>query len=663
MAIEFNTEFYVQSKFNQLEATGQLSEFGLTDVASLAQFFEDNGVDAREHYLAVGMSEGIDPSAEFDTSAYLEAKLAQLQGEEFGGEYADFTVQDVIEAFQANGLTALEHFNQIGEAEGLVATPVANESSGLTEALSTYQTAVADERAFLEEATELDAVTGVDENSSNEDINDAIDTAVDTAAGQVDAELNNFKSYNFTNASAAVRAEIITEYRAKLEKDVADTKATVEETSGLLGKANTMVSAADAYEAAAAAVVEAQTDLTAEAAKFTALNSNVNATSSNGSDFLPATDGVTPSATDYSTYAVTATGVGTVIEVDGAKLVVTSAGEELEGIDALLANAQAEYQALRTEANAQTRLETAVQSVLAAENPDAVTGDAASVTITAGTVGDVYSVKVGANAAVTYTQASGDDAAAIAAALASSLGDNATANGAAITIKGVTTVDVTGSTTPGNAVVADVSFNAHDYYVELNQASTLDADGNFDAKVLDASNAGTLKAADSEAYFAAQTDLNDFNQAVQDFQAIAQVQSDSADLAAATATALEAVEAFDVELNVTGTGTEANDLFVYAEEAITISGFGLQGEDQLYIGEGFSEQRLADDVTDTRLGDSATLEVFFQQEGNNAAIYVENEAFAGNAANAADLTKITLTGVSIDDLQFENGFVSVIEAA
>ncbi|WP_404375264.1 hypothetical protein [Vreelandella aquamarina] len=426
-----------------------------------------------------------------------------------------------------------------------------------------------------------------------------------------------------------------------------------------------MVSASAAYETAAAAVVDAQGDFTAEAAKFNLLNGGVSATASNGSSFVPATDGAAASATDYSTYAVTATGVtGNLIEVDGAKLVVTDAGEDLEGIDALLATAQAEYQALLTEANAQTRLETSIQSVLAAENPDAVTGEAVTVDIPGSPVtATKYGVTIGGKEYSFTTASSPEDQGTVGAAIVSSLKDDgitASYNSGTITIQGYGTGDVTEIT---GSSLADASFDANDYYVELNQTSTLDADGNFDAKVLDASNTGTLNAADSEAYFAAQTDLNDFNQAVQDFQAIAQVQSDSGDLAEATATALEAVEAFDVELNVTGTGTEANDLFVYAEEAITISGFGLQGEDQLYIGEGFSEQRLADDVTDTRLGDSATLEVFFQQEGNNAAIYVENEAFAGNAENASDLTKITLTGVSIDDLQFENGFVSVVEAA
>ena len=135
MAIEFNTEFYLQSKFNQLEEAGRLEEFGLTDVASLAAFFEENGVDAQEHYLNAGMAEGINPSAEFDTTAYLEAKLAELKDTaKYGDTYAEYTVEDVIAAFKTANLTPLQHFNTYGESEGLTAEPAeeAGETSGLT---------------------------------------------------------------------------------------------------------------------------------------------------------------------------------------------------------------------------------------------------------------------------------------------------------------------------------------------------------------------------------------------------------------------------------------------------------------------------------------------------------------------------------------------------
>lgn len=154
MAIEFNTEFYLQSKFNQLQAEGRLEEFGLTDVASLEQYFADNNVDAEAHYLNAGMAEGINPSAEFDTNAYLEAKLAQLQGEEFEGQYADLTIEGLIEIFQDKGLTALAHYNQYGIGEGIEAQVPAEAVEGEDFDLTTGTDTLVASDAELEEGEE-----------------------------------------------------------------------------------------------------------------------------------------------------------------------------------------------------------------------------------------------------------------------------------------------------------------------------------------------------------------------------------------------------------------------------------------------------------------------------------------------------------------------------
>ncbi|PKG54780.1 beta strand repeat-containing protein [Halomonas sp. MES3-P3E] len=137
MAIEFNSEFYIQSKFNQLEATGQLEAFGLTDVASLATYFDENGVDAQAHYLSNGMAEGINPSPEFDTNAYLEAKLEQLQDEQYEGQYADWTVAQLAEYFESLGITALDHYNQYGINEGIEPQAPAEATEGETVDLTT----------------------------------------------------------------------------------------------------------------------------------------------------------------------------------------------------------------------------------------------------------------------------------------------------------------------------------------------------------------------------------------------------------------------------------------------------------------------------------------------------------------------------------------------
>lgn len=117
------------------------------------------------------------------------------------------------------------------------------------------------------------------------------------------------------------------------------------------------------------------------------------------------------------------------------------------------------------------------------------------------------------------------------------------------------------------------------------------------------------------------------------------------------------VEAVDGAL----TASEKADVFVFVEKEGTIEGFGLEGDDQLFLGESFTRVDLAADAKLTdRLGDAATLEVFFQQEGNNTVVYVEKEAFAGSAASDADLVKITLTGVNAADLALSaDGFITL----
>ncbi|GAA3897047.1 hypothetical protein GCM10022228_04790 [Halomonas cibimaris] len=209
MAIEFNADFYLQSKFDQLQKAGQLEEFGLTDVASLKTFFEDNGVDAEQHYLDYGMAEGLNPSAEFDTGAYLTAKLAELQNtEKYGDTYADFTVQDVVDVFQASDLTALEHFNTYGKDEGLEATPVGSTGtpSDLTEALEQYETAI-DARdtafdEFVEAAEGANLPKYADDVKADDYIADSIEGAEDALAG-AKADLSGDRDENVATAASS----------------------------------------------------------------------------------------------------------------------------------------------------------------------------------------------------------------------------------------------------------------------------------------------------------------------------------------------------------------------------------------------------------------------------------------------------------------------------
>lgn len=122
------------------------------------------------------------------------------------------------------------------------------------------------------------------------------------------------------------------------------------------------------------------------------------------------------------------------------------------------------------------------------------------------------------------------------------------------------------------------------------------------------------------------------------------------------AAALAAIEALDVSLNETVTATPENDLFVADLSATpqdyAIAGFGVVGDDQLFIGTGYQfGGATSETVTslDALLagGSTSTLEVFFQQSGTDTIVHIETKAFANGAATPADdLVSITLTGVA-----------------
>ncbi|HAA46070.1 MAG: outer membrane adhesin-like protein [Halomonas sp. 54_146] len=117
------------------------------------------------------------------------------------------------------------------------------------------------------------------------------------------------------------------------------------------------------------------------------------------------------------------------------------------------------------------------------------------------------------------------------------------------------------------------------------------------------------------------------------------------------------------EFAVGGTATAENDLFVFSTDAdgASVAQFGAAGEDKIYIGDSFTRVDLASDaVFSKEQGDASTLEVFFQQDGNNAVLTFEDKAFAGSGSSTTeDLTEITLTGVNIEDLSINNGFITV----
>jgi len=101
-------------------------------------------------------------------------------------------------------------------------------------------------------------------------------------------------------------------------------------------------------------------------------------------------------------------------------------------------------------------------------------------------------------------------------------------------------------------------------------------------------------------------------------------------------------------------GTSGNDIFVAKTgvAAATITSFGLQGDDVLYVGSGYTYNsgKLAD-------GNDSVLEVFFTQKGSSTVVTIETKAYGSDSG--VDVQTITLTGVDATDLTFANGIISI----
>lgn len=133
--------------------------------------------------------------------------------------------------------------------------------------------------------------------------------------------------------------------------------------------------------------------------------------------------------------------------------------------------------------------------------------------------------------------------------------------------------------------------------------------------------------------------------------------------------AQEVIEGLGYKL-ATDTGTADDDLFVADLSDATIAGdyfingFGAAGNDVLFIGNQYKLGAVSSETLNTTekllaAGSTSSLEVFLEAVGaNTTRVHVETKAFAnGSAEPADDLVTITLTGVALADVTFENGYI------
>lgn len=392
-----------------------------------------------------------------------------------------------------------------------------------------------------------------DEVASNEDVAKALENAAEVdAKNPTDAEITaaltkvvdskeiavNRASSIELDANASVAAAQINAQRETFEDNVSTAKDTVAKTDGLLDAISSLKAAEGRYEDALKAELKTDKALTGEVAKFEALNE--------GQTALTAADNGT---------------ITNLIVEDNGTLVAAESVEpaNLEGFDALLASAQAQFDATQNVDKFKGALDKALNKVVELDDT-------------------------------------------------------------------------------------------------LNSASVADGDITFTV-----AGEGT---SDTETLLNAEDNLEAFNKAVAEYEAVVALQNKAGELDQAVTDAENAFDDLDVNL---GSITDGDDLFIFdADSDATINAaFGDNGDDQLYIGDGFTKVDLDLDLADgealanTDQGSADALEVFFQQSDAGTVLSFENKAFAGNSEAGFDGVQVTLTGVNADDLQLDNGYISI----
>ena len=126
MSFEFDETYYLKSKLAQLQASdAQYASWSTDDVKKA--ILDAGFADVQAHYDAYSLIEGTSGSPYFNTTEYLEAKVHQLNSMK-EGDRTDWTVDDVIKAFQDAGFTSAEdHYNMYGcketDADGKLINP------------------------------------------------------------------------------------------------------------------------------------------------------------------------------------------------------------------------------------------------------------------------------------------------------------------------------------------------------------------------------------------------------------------------------------------------------------------------------------------------------------------------------------------------------------
>jgi hypothetical protein len=573
------------------------------------------------------------------------------------------------------------------------ANPV--EEFTLTVALNDLAAAQDAETALLE---------GLDDLDTNLDGTDDVD-AGDAVAGDITSYYSNASALmgtattvtGFSTRSDALQDAAIATTLADFEDALAT--ETADAADGMAG----LLAAADAESetvvAAQEAKLETAIDLTAETAAFDSANGGpVAATVIFDEDY--------DSTADNSLNIIIVNGVaftgedGTVTPVPLADL---TADETVLRVAALQAAYDADVAAAATLAAAKITLESAVEAVVLAETEAFSVFSLGSVVTyndVAATVALDYSA---ADILVFDTEALADADAAgvkeeftVTYAATWATGDEAAFDGTTVTLGATqttvamaaltadasytnwTAVDNGDSTVTFTAkvggVVDDTDYDAAGFVIMTAGDGTGATAQDVDGIAADAGTGTTTETVPNAlALEGAISALEGFQELKAAFEEARELNDTLTDLQAAITAAEEAIENDVDDADAPGLGlnletfengaaaTANNDVYLFDDDEATvaITAFGTTGEDTIFFGTDYTLVELTDGDTITdAVGDAAALEIFWEVQGGNLVLFVEEETFAGNGSTAADTVKITLAGVTADEFTFDGGFLT-----
>ena len=199
----FDTKEYLAAKYNQMVAAGKAKT-----VAEAKTIFEKawEGRSAFEHYVKYGAAEGVNPSNDFDESAYVDAKVAQMVE---AGKYPD--AASALKAFKDSGLSALAHYILYGKEEGIKFVEVSDEErasvEGKTVALTTEKDSVLP--ADAKTTSYDDTITGVTSSLSSERTLESTDV-IDGGEGKDTLKVTLKSSFSgFTSKGGMTNVEVL----------------------------------------------------------------------------------------------------------------------------------------------------------------------------------------------------------------------------------------------------------------------------------------------------------------------------------------------------------------------------------------------------------------------------------------------------------------------